>query len=291
MLVDLVSVATADGVKLDGALHPASEDAVRSLGIDAVLMLHGTGSNFYSSSLWAAIIPRMTAWGVPVLAVNTRGHDGISTARQNQGRYLGGAAYEIFDESRQDVTAWVAFLAARGCQRVALLGHSSGAVKAVYSQAHEPHAAVKCLLALSPPRLSHAHFAASPQASIFLQEFAEAKTHVDAGRPNALMEVKFPLPFVVTAAGYLDKYGPDERYNILKFLDRVPCPALFTYGSVELENVAFRGMPELIEAAAEKGAKVSEAVVAGADHLYSGVGTELVARLEKWLGRALNGGS
>jgi pimeloyl-ACP methyl ester carboxylesterase len=285
MLVDLVDAIAVDGVRLDGALHPPAEGVSPISGIDAVIMLHGTGSNFYSSSLWSALIPKLRNWGVAVLAVNTRGHDGISAARQNQGRKLGGAAYEIFDECRHDVTAWAQFLAGRGYQRVALLGHSSGAVKAVYSLANEPPPNVACLLALSPPRLSYAHFAASPQASIFLDEYNQAKAHLEAGRSGALMEVRFPLPFVVTAAGYLDKYGPDERYNVLQFVDRVPCPALYTYGSIELDNVAFRGMPDLLEAAAERGTNVRVAVVAGADHLYSGVASELETRLRKFVER------
>ena len=34
-------------------------------------------------------------------------------------------------------------------------------------------------------------------------------------RSNEL-EVKLPLTYVITAAGYVEKYGPDERYNYLR---------------------------------------------------------------------------
>jgi len=36
---------------------------------------------------------------------------------------------------------------------------------------------------------------------------------VREGHPAALLDVKLPLPFAITAAGYAEKYGPDERYN------------------------------------------------------------------------------
>ena len=63
------------------------------------------------------------------------------------------------------------------------------------------------------------------------------------------MEVKLPLPYVITAAGYVEKYGPDERYNYLRFLARVPCPTLITLGSLEVtNNMAFRGVPEALAA-------------------------------------------
>jgi hypothetical protein len=118
-----------------------------------------------------------------------------------------------------------------------------------------------------------------------LEEYAQAEAHVREGRPNTLMEVRYPLPYFVTAAGYVDKYGPAERYNILHLVDRVSCPALYTYGSVELEGMAFRGLPEELESASEKGANLQVAVIAGGDHLYSGVVTELVARLQRAVAR------
>lgn len=254
------------------------------LAVDAFLYLHGTGSNFYGSSLLAGLLPALMGWGAAVLAVNTRGHDAVSTAATNSGRRWQGAAFEIVDECRYDMAAWLEWLAGRGYGRIAVLGHSLGAVKAVYSLAHEMPAHVRCLVAISPPRLSHELFSASSQAAEFLWDYELAESRVREGRPQELLQVRFPLPYLVTAEGYLDKYGPQERYDILKYVDRVGCPMLFTFGSLELAHaVAFRGLPELLEARIGAQQRPRIAIVAGADHMYAGTHSELAAAIERWL--------
>lgn len=285
MPVELVQVVAPDGVRLDGALHaPAEQQPDLDLEIDAFICLHGTGSNFYGSSLMAAMLPRLLQTGASVLAVNTRGHDIVSTALTVDGRRLQGAAYEVVDECRHDVAAWVGFLGQRGVSRLVVVGHSLGAVKAVYSLAHELPPAVRALVAVSPPRLSHSHFLNCPQARQFIDEYELAESHLAQGRPESLMQVRFPLAYLVTAAGYVDKYGPAERYNILKYVNRIACPMLITFGTAELQHgVAFQGLPESLEAERVRGARLRVAIVPGADHLYTGTQAELVERIVVWL--------
>src|SRR5437660_1003816 len=78
MLVDLVRTTTRDGVRLDGVFQPAA--APGGLALDAACFVHGTGSNFYGSTLFDAFAERLLAVGCSVLRINTRGHDLMSTA-------------------------------------------------------------------------------------------------------------------------------------------------------------------------------------------------------------------
>ena len=73
-----------------------------------------------------------------------------------QGGLRQGAAYEAVDDCRHDLTAWVDYLKRRAGSRIGLVGHSLGAVKCLYALAREPGLSVACVVALSPPRLSHA---------------------------------------------------------------------------------------------------------------------------------------
>lgn len=286
MFVELVSVTTEDGLRLDGALQSATPGMPSDLGADAFLCLHGTGGNFYGSSLFKLLAPRLVAAGASVLCVNTRGHDGVSTASLGKQRVVQGSAFELVDDCRFDVPAWIEFLVARGAERIGVLGHSLGAVKALYSQAVVPHARTRLLIAVSPPRLSHAWFLASSQAEEFRADLELARQHVTAGQPDRLLEVRFPLPYLVSARGFVDKYGPAERYNVLNFATRLNCPTLFTFGTLELaQGVAFRGLPEALMELAKSNARLQTAIIAGADHLYQGVQTDLFARLESWLRR------
>ena len=289
MIAELVRVTAADGLRLDGALRVPATDVAAQIGIDAVACLHGTGGSFYSSSLFAGLAPRFLALGAAVLAVNTRGHDLICTASGGAAPKLQGAAFEIVDECRYDVAAWIDWLLERGYRRILLAGHSLGAVKAVYSLAHDAErklSNVVGLLAISPPRLSYSQFCQGPKAAEFQADLAAAEAQLRAGRGETLMSVRFPLPYLVSAAGYVDKYGPAERYNVLNFATAVRCPALYTFGTIELDrNTAFQGLPELLGAQASQGADLKVAVIAGADHFYNGVHSELADRLEFWLRR------
>ena len=286
MLVELVQVTTRDGVRLDGAWQAAGRPP--EVALDAVAFFHGTGGNFYGSTLFDAFAERLLALGVGVLRVNTRGHDGISTAQTVRGGRRLGAAYEVVDDCRHDVAAWLAWLRERAGPRVGLLGHSLGAVKCLYALAHEPELPASCVIALSPPRLSYSWFAASPEGAEFLETFRAAQGYLDAGRPDALLDVTAPLPFAITAAGYVEKYGPDERYNYLRFVGRVPCPALVTLGSVEASNnLAFRGAAEALEALGLPAERLRVERVPAADHFYSGVRQDVIGRVEAWLRSAL----
>lgn len=283
-----MTVTTADRVRLHGMLQEPAASAQRSTSdIDAVVCVHGTGSNFYSSTLFDALGARFLDLGIAVLRVNTRGHDGVSTAQTDAGGFRAGAAFEIVDECRHDLTAWIEWLVARGLPRVGLVGHSSGALKSIYLAAEQPHAALVRLIAISPPRLSHGHFLASPRRDEFLRDLRQAEAAVAGERPDALLDVQFPLPYLISARGYLDKYGPAERYNLVRLLPRVAVATLLTFGGLEVRaNIAFQGLPDEIERLPAGPAPRRVNLVAEADHFYSGARAELGSQIARWLRKA-----
>lgn len=282
MLVDLVQTTTRDGVRLDGMFQQATKE--QAAPDDAICLVHGTGGNFYGSTLFAFLAERFVQMGCSVLRVNTRGHDLISNAATARGGRRLGAAYEVVDDCRHDIRVWLEWLAERGCKRVALIGHSLGAVKCLYALAHEPELPAHCLVAISPPRLSYSWFCESQQKDIFLKTYHAAEAHAENNQANQLMEVAFPLPFVITAAGYIEKYGPDERYNFLNFVSSIEIPLLLTLGSVEVaKNVAFSGTSEALQNLRRPPRQMRVQLIDKADHFYSEVRDELAACVESWL--------
>lgn len=292
---DLVRVTTGDGVKLDGALHLPEQPGRGKLPVDAVLLVHGTGSNFYASSLIGQLASWATSQGIAALSVNTRGHDlAYQTFTLAGPRWLG-AAFEVVQDGRYDLPAWVQFLAQRGFQNVVLMGHSLGAIKgtcwlAAQGRSAEAHGDTsgEALLpligfvGLSPARLSYRWFLESPQADLFQATLTRAQELVQAGQAEQIIQVEFPLPYLVTARGYLDKYGPGEQYNVLEHLRQVALPTLLTWGSEEVShNIAFRGLPDAAEEIGNPRVRVE--VIAGGDHNYSAVRPELTSRLRRWM--------
>jgi pimeloyl-ACP methyl ester carboxylesterase len=284
VLVDLVQVTTRDGVRLDGMLQRAARPGAAGLDVDGWVLVHGTGGNFYSSTLFDVLGARLLEMGCAVLRVNTRGHDGISTAVTDRGGRRLGAAYEVVDDCRHDLAAWLEWLGGQVGPRIGLLGHSLGAVKAIYALAQEPHLPAVRVVAVSPPRLSYSWFCTSPEGPEFLAMYQTAEKEMTAGRPETLLEVKLPLPFAITAAGYMEKYGPEERYNYLHLLGAVGCPTLVTLGTIEAaNNMAFRDAAEVVAELSKKYPRIALQTVPGADHFYTGVRPELVARVETCL--------
>jgi pimeloyl-ACP methyl ester carboxylesterase len=282
--LELVQVRTADGVRLDGALSlPKHGEPSRKLAVDAVLAIHGTGSNFYAATVFEGLEAKLLADGIAMLRANTRGHDAVSTAATLAGPRRQGSSFEMVDECRHDIVAWLEFLTARGLGSVALIGHSLGAIKAVYAVAHSPHPAVKRLVAISPPRLSHSYYCESERRSEFLEHYRTAQELVKAGHGETLFDIKIPLPFLVSAASFLDKYGPDDKYNFLRYLGKITMPALFAFGEVELQDINFRGLAEAVLEGTSAGQNLHVVTIAGANHVYTGRIEELSHKLRSWL--------
>ena len=97
MLVDLVHTKTEDGVTLSGiVLEP--ERPRTDLLVDAMVMVHGSGGNFYLSPSNPRAA-KLRDRGIPTALFNTRGHDVIGG---RAGKIRTGNAYETLSETHLD---------------------------------------------------------------------------------------------------------------------------------------------------------------------------------------------
>jgi pimeloyl-ACP methyl ester carboxylesterase len=303
MNVDLVNVETSDGVVLSGAWRRPATGQAATLGVDVVIMHHGVGGNFYNPSFLDAIGDRLLAEGAAVLRVNNRGHDiAYNPVRTGTGNYAQtlasrrdrgplGAAYEIVDESRLDWRAWIDFAASSGYQRIAVWGHSLGAVKTIYYCANETDARVSCAVASSPPRQRYRAYLTTPRADEFKANMERAQQLVERGNVADLFAVAVPNPNVFTAQTYVDKYGPAERYDIFKHLPNVRLPMLLTLGGEEgtspdsADALSMWGNAVDLRASAEGQANLHFDLIEGADHFYTGRVDVLWQAARDWLAR------
>jgi pimeloyl-ACP methyl ester carboxylesterase len=281
MLVELVHVQAEDALRLDGVVIPATRPATTSCNIDCMLCLHGTGSSFYASAFFNGLTPHLIGAGLPMTRVNMRGHDLIATSAGK----LHGSAYERVADCVLDLRAWLKLLRERGNERIALVGHSLGALKGIVALAGKEFPEITRLIAVSPPWLSYERFSAGRKKELFLATLEEAQALVDSGRGETLMEVLYPLPYVVTAAGYVDKYGQEERYNVSDLIGGVKVPTLVTFGTEELgAGGPFHGLPEEISRLAAEGTTHAEVrVIEGANHQYLDRHEALAEAVLGWL--------
>ena len=144
---------------------------------------------------------------------------------------------EDVDWCRSDLRACLDFLESRGHTRVALVGHSLGAVKVIYYQARLADPRVAAIVALSPPRLSYSYLAESEAAEEFLDNMRRAEELSNDRRPGALFEVSFPVRHYFSAANYISKLGPKEKYNVMTLAEGITVPLLAVAGSRELRVI------------------------------------------------------
>lgn len=280
MQVELIHVTTSDGIRLDGAYRQSSGSS--SCEIDAIITLHGVGGNFYGSQMFDVISTQCDEAGIHVVRINTRGHDSLTVGQTTLGGRYVGAAMEIVGDCVRDIAAWCEFLRTRGCQRIALVGHSLGAIKAVYQQAHEPLESIAAIVAVSPPKLSSTAFLNAGFASDYRQEIQRARELVDEHMGGEMMAITVPFRMFMSAQTYADKYG-SEKYNITEFADRLACPALFVYGAKELvKEVTFKGLPERLAELRRDDQQLDVATVDGADHNYRNCEEVLAREITGW---------
>jgi hypothetical protein len=262
MQVELTSTTTSDGIKLHGIfLEP--ERPRTDLIIDSMLMVHGSGGNFYASPS-SPRAEKFRAMGIPVALFNMRGHDVIAG---HSGGHKVGNAWEILDECRLDLTAVVDWLAASGYGRVGIMGSSLGAVKVVYGQAKNQDSQVGAVISLAPLRFSHKYYSQCEMADLHLRYYEEAKALVAAGDGDQIMHVEFPNPDSYFSANvYLDRHC-SEHYDITAdHTDKLNVPLFIGTGSTETHPRMLNAGRDMHKLAKDKVPGIKWLHVEGGDH-------------------------
>ena len=284
MTQELCRVETADGVTLDGCLWRPDSPSPAPGAVDAFLLVHGTGSNFYARGVLETFAGQASVAGWPVLRVNTRGHDAMAFLGGSRGSRRGGAAFEAIGDCVHDLRAWLDWLAACGVSRIALVGHSMGGVKAIYATAYDPHPAVACVVGVSPPRFCFERLSSHTRGAPFRDAYETASRLVDEGRPDELIEVEQPLPLILTAGGFLAKYGPHDDYDVIRHLARIDRPVLVLVGTVSVAtSPAFDGLPEAVRSLAATRSNITLDVIEGANTVYGTCPNVPFERTADWL--------
>lgn len=289
----LVDVMTVDGLRLHGAWHsPTARGPLTGL---VVFTVHGVGGNFYSSHLFRAGTERLKELGAHVVWTNNRGHDGWTSGPNGPKRGCG-ASYEQVADCRLDLTAWVRWSEQHlDATQVVYWGHSLGAIKVIFASSvgHEEadatghsHAAnaATAVIASSPPLLSYSRLIQEAKGEQLIANVQRAEAALNE-HDEGLLHVNYPFRLPITPRAYLDKYGPLERYDVVRLLPHVTRPLLLTYGEMELTQPAppFANAEALLASAARPGQDWRCEAVARANHFYAQGSDELASVVENFL--------
>lgn len=275
--MELVRCTTNDGLRLDGLLYEAK--GAPQLAMDAIVMHHSVGGTFYAPDFYEQAIDSLTARGVTVIRANNRGHDIINRHAAPDGSFFYvGAAFEQIDDCRKDWKAWVDLAATRGARKVALWGHSLGAVKTIYYAGMDQDPRLAAAIASSPPRFNHAQYQTDSAEWPHLKaQIEEARALVAAGKGDTLLRVTKPASLIMSAAAYVDKYGTPDGFDYARFVPALRVPLLLTLGGAEGKQsrpgsarISLFGAEDYLRRLTDENPHMSHAIIDGADHWYRG---------------------
>lgn len=279
MLVDLISVVNEDGLRLDGAFL-APESGMPPKGpVDAVILIHGSTANFYTRAT-IDMAEDLRNQGYACLSLNTSAHDTVWYNQADSTYY--GVGFEILDRSRLDMRAGIDYLAGLGFQRIAILGHSMGAVRVGYYAATESDERVATVIPISPVRLSYSYMMDSEDAEEFRSMIQRADELEAQGKAQELMAVNYPIPQMFSAASYLDKLGPGERYNLVTLAPKIKVPVFAISGSLETHS-RLRDMARDLATAAVNSPRAEYTIIEGGNHSLTNRREEAATAVLGWL--------
>jgi pimeloyl-ACP methyl ester carboxylesterase len=279
MQVELTSTTTSDGIKLHGIiLEP--ETPRTDLTIDCMVMVHGSGANFYASPS----NPRAEKFrdmGIPVALFNMRGHDVIAG---HSGGHQVGNAWEMLSETHLDQLAILDLLEERGYHKIGLMGSSLGAVRVVIGQAKNQDPRVVAVISLAPLRFSHEFYKDCEMKEMYLGYREEAMRLVAEGKGETIMACDFPNPGAHFSANvYLDRHC-SEHYNIcVDHANKLNVPLFIGTGSTEVHPRMLNAGRDMAGSTKNNPAGVTWLHVEDGDHGLQNKDDEFFAALMEFL--------
>lgn len=199
----VVRVVTTDGYTLHGLYAPVA-GAERTL-----LHIHGTGGSLFWNDFYPTIAQSVNVGGLSYLTTNNRGS---GVYELEQGAPSAGVSLEIFDDSLQDIDAWIEFALAQGSKEVVLEGHSFGIGKASYYMAEGKYRdKIKGVVFLGTNGVYQTQTKYLTDHKIVPEKYLkEAKELVDQGKPTALLTDPTALCgyYPASAQTYLNFFTP-----------------------------------------------------------------------------------
>src|SRR5256712_2286083 len=269
MTEELIHTYTEDGLLLEGVRYPARADLT-------IVYTHGLTSTVFRQT-HVRVARGLQNAGYAVVAGNNRGAALATPLLQRSGaRVLGGSWFDRFEDAAKDIGAWVAVAVAGGAKRIVVLGHSLGAVKALL-YGSEPRDGLAGLILASPPLRA---FDRPPDA----EPLARARRAVDEGRPQELIELANPLTFGRTSATTL--LSRAAVGDLTSRLRSVRLPVLAIYGSEETDIGSQDDLDRMRQLVA---GSFTGALIAGADHMYTGHEAQAAEITAGWIGSTVTG--
>lgn len=201
MKATLIQIPTADDIILSGLYIPGVKNK------PIVIHIHGFESEFYANGFIPVEGIALEKEGMGFLTVQTRGSaKGSELEKTDTSTINIGADYELLEEAKIDIDAWIEFLQKEGHTHIVLQGHSLGTDKVVrYMIEGRYRNDIRNLILLGP---FDRFFLIDEHTKGKTQEYVEiAKQRVKEGKGRELVPKEFEyidLSYQTYASWYTD---------------------------------------------------------------------------------------
>lgn len=278
----------------DGYIHQGIAAYPNKKAKRAIVWVHGLTGTFYSNKiLLTALAQKSIEEGIVFVSFNTRGHDMIAgmkivdnTQKKGYRHGIGGAGYEIFEESVYDIEGVINFLEEKGVNEVVLFGHSTGANKVAYYAATKQDTRVKGVVLGSP--LSD-RYGPEVDRSKLTQDIHMMKELIQSGKGDGLVMGKtfFPLTpkrfLSLVVPGAEDQMGYGENPPYLPYVSKITMPLFVLLGSSDeyLDRPAQDVLRVFKQVSTSKA--YTEDLLPNALHSYNGLEDMVADKVASWV--------
>ena len=290
MKTSFIDFPATDGIKLQGLLFESETDSNT-----VVLHIHGMAGSFYENSFIPVMAESYTKAGVSFLAFNNRGHDYLCDLERmtpdGVASVMGGAAYELIEDSLFDIEGAIAYVRKLGFSRIVLQGHSLGTNKIIYSLSQKSIDAAGIVL-LSPCDNFGLHISEVGKKRSELVKLAEL--HISKGNSETLMPENIFFDYLLSARTYLgcfrdgsplDTFPYHDSNNNFSMFKKAEVPIFIAFGTdgeylLQTPDEVHR----ILEQKKSPKATISFNVIKGAPHSYTGKEKIVTEKIINWVG-------
>ncbi len=302
-MTKLVEIIATDQLILPGLLFENDQLKTKKIAI----WLHGMGDNgvFYRPKLINQLANQLNLNQISFLAFNNRGAHNqkyLKFQDNQQTHFRGGWTNELIIDCLKDIDGAINFAQQQGYQTIYLIGHSTGANKAVLyhykKQTKDPIRAYILLGASDDVGCNYLNL-----QDKFLNDLKLAKRMISLDKPFKKMP-KYSGCYPMSAQSCFDMLNPDGNYNIFPYyeanfkrlgrkkifqeLNSLDRNFLMIFGQLDEFSIPFNGPENIFQLITKNLASTTKKflnyeIINQADHSFNGHEIELSKRITTWI--------
>lgn len=280
--MQIVTTKTSDGLSYKGLLSEPAQP-----GSKIIVHIHGMSGNIYYNSFYPAMHKLFPENGIAFLVGEHRGTGSITQFESSKGVQNIGNTFELFEDSRFDIQAWIDYARNLGYSEIWVSAHSLGPSKLAYYVDQTPNNGLAGLIFISPSdMIGLVH--EPKELPVHQKLLAEAQALVNQGKPRQLLSGYLWGNLILSAQTYANFFGEHAKTAIFNFGQRQL--GWKVVNGINLPVLAFTGTADdgiapvidphaamkLLEKELVNSPRKQTVVYAKAEHDFEGFGEQLV---------------